>query len=95
MVCLSASVAYHARITPHRDALLYGRQRLSYAQLLVRVETVGGLLQRRGVRPGQVVALLMKNSAAFIELSLAISHVGAVLLPINYRLGAEEVAYIL
>lgn len=95
MVSLSASVAYHARTTPNHDALLYDGRRLSYAQLLTRVETVAGLLQRRGIRPGQVVALLMKNSAAFIELSLAVSHVGAVLLPINYRLGAEEVAYIL
>jgi len=95
MVALSASVAYHARVTPHHDALLYGCQRLTYAQLQARVETSAGLLQARGIRPGQVVALLMKNSAAFVELSLAIGHVGAVLLPINYRLGAEEVAYIL
>jgi fatty-acyl-CoA synthase len=95
MVPLTASVAYHARVTPHRDALFYGGERLSYAQLLARVEVTAGLLRARGIRPGQVVALLMKNSSAFIELSLATSHVGAVLLPINYRLGAEEVAYIL
>lgn len=37
----------------------------------------------------------MKNSAAFIELALAASHIGAVLLPINFRLAAEEVGYIL
>lgn len=95
MAALSASVAYHARVTPHRDALLYGGQRQTYAQLRARVEITAGLLQARGIRPGQIIALLMKNSAAFIELSLAISHVGAVLLPINYRLGAEEVVYIL
>jgi fatty-acyl-CoA synthase len=34
----------------------------------------------------------MKNSAAFLELALAVSHAGAVLLPINYRLAADEVA---
>ena len=95
MVSLSASVAYHARVAPQRDALLYDGQRIGYAQLLGRVETVAGMLRARGIGPGRVVALLMKNSAAFVELSLAISHVGAVLLPINYRLGAEEVAYIL
>ena len=95
MVSLSASVAYHARVAPQRDAVLYGSQRLSYAQLQTRVEAVAGLLRARGIRPGQVVALLMKNSVAFIELSLAVSHAGAVLLPVNYRLGAEEVDYIL
>lgn len=95
MVSLSASVAYYARVAPQREALLYGDQRLSYAQLQGRVESVAGLLRTRGIRPGQVVALLMKNSSAFVELALAISHLGAVLLPINYRLGAEEVDYIL
>ena len=42
-----------------------------------------------------MVALLMKNSAAFLELSFAISHLGAVSLPINYRLARDEVGYIL
>ena len=36
----------------------------------------------------------MKNSAAFLELVFATSHIGAVYLPINYRLSADEVAYI-
>jgi len=40
------------------------------------------------------VALLMKNSPAFLELTFAISHLGAVSLPLNYRLAAEEVGYI-
>src|SRR5690606_28375040 len=48
----------------------------------------------RGIGAGDVVALLMKNSAAFLELSLATAHVAAVLLPVNYRLGADEVGYI-
>ena len=36
----------------------------------------------------------MKNSAAFLELVFATSHIGAVFLPINYRLSADEVGYI-
>jgi fatty-acyl-CoA synthase len=95
MVGLNASVAWWARTEPAREALVYGGERITYGQLQVRVETAAGLLAARGVKPGDVVALLMKNSAAFIELSLAIGHAGAVLLPINYRLGADEVAYIL
>jgi len=94
MVSLSASVTWWARSEPERTALIYEGERLSYAGLAQRVAAVAGLLDARGIRPGDVVALLMKNSAAFIELALAVSHVGAVLLPINYRLGAEEVAYI-
>src|SRR5262245_47749272 len=59
-----------------------------------RIETTAGWLGARGIGPGDVVALLMKNSPAFLELAFAISHLGAVLLPINYRLAADEVGYI-
>ena len=95
MVSIAASVAWWARTSPAREALIYEDQRISYVQLQARVTQVAGLLTSRGIQPGEVVALLMKNSAAFLELALAITHVGAVLLPINYRLGAEEVDYIL
>ena len=91
MVSLSASVAWWARTEPDRTALVYANQRVSYGDLQDRVEAAAGLLAAQGIRPGDVVALLMKNSAAFIELALAVSHAGAVLLPINYRLGADEV----
>jgi fatty-acyl-CoA synthase len=94
MVSLSASVAWWARTEPQRTALLYGTQRIDYGELLRRAQAGAGLLAARGVQPGDVVALLMKNSAAFVELALAVSHAGAVLLPINYRLGADEVRYI-
>lgn len=94
MVSVTASVAWWARTEPQRLALVFGDQRLSYGDLQQRVEQVAALLHARGVGPGAVVALLMKNSAAFLELSLAIGHIGAVLLPVNYRLGADEVGYI-
>lgn len=94
MVSVTASVAWWARTQPGRLALVYGEQRLTYADLHRRVKHSAGLLRARGVYPGDVIALLMKNSAAFLELSLAISHVGAVVLPVNYRLGRQEVAYI-
>ena len=95
MVALSAAVCYHARVSPDRLALIYGRERVSYAALVERVQAAAGLLAARGIAKGDIVALLMKNSAAFIELALAASHIGAVLLPINFRLAAEEVGYIL
>src|SRR5207253_11200145 len=59
-----------------------------------RIGKVAGWLAVRGISPGDVVAVLMKNSAAFLELVFATSHIGAVFLPINYRLSADEVGYI-
>jgi len=95
MVSLHAAVRYWAHVDATRCALVYGDERISYGELNARVELAAGMLRSKGIAAGDVVALLMKNSAAFVELALATSHLGAVLLPINYRLGAEEVAYIL
>ncbi|MBE0623340.1 MAG: AMP-binding protein [Burkholderiales bacterium] len=95
MVALSAAVEHHARVSPQRLALIYGRERVSYGELVVRLQATAGLLAARGIVKGDIVAVLMKNSAGFIELALAASHIGAVLLPINFRLAASEVEYIL
>src|SRR3989304_5120830 len=95
MVALSAAVDYHARVSPERIALIYGRERISYAVLAERLRAAAGMLAAKGIAKGEIVGILMKNSPAFIELALAESHIGAVLLPINFRLAAEEVGYIL
>src|SRR3546814_4565962 len=55
---------------------------------------LAGWLHRQGIGEGAVVALVMKNSPAFLELTFAVSHLGAVLLPVNYRLAAAEIVYI-
>ena len=95
MITLSACISFHARATPARTALVYAEERITYAQLEQRLRILAGFLAARGVGKGDVVAVLMKNSAAFIEIALAASHLGAVFLPVNFRLAAPEVAYIL
>ena len=94
MINLSSFIRYHALREPARTALIYDGRTVSYAALMARIETTAGWLVARGVRPGDVVAVLMKNSSAFVEVSFAASHIGAVFLPINFRLSADEVAYI-
>src|SRR3954451_9572044 len=94
MINLSSFIAFHARRTPDRAALKYRGEDISYAAFDARIRHVGGWLISRGVKPGDVVAVLMKNSTAFLELVFATSHIGAVFLPINYRLSADEVGYI-
>ena len=89
MIALSSFIRFHALRTPERPAILYGGARVSYAELMRRIETAAGWLAARGIGPGDVVALLMKNSPAFVELTFAASHLGAVSLPINYRLAAD------
>ncbi|WP_407169327.1 AMP-binding protein [Bradyrhizobium sp. ORS 111] len=94
MINLSSFIAFHAKRTPDRCALKYRGEDIAYASFDQRIRQAGGWLAARGIGPGDVVAVLMKNSAAFLELVFAVSHIGAVFLPINYRLSADEVGYI-
>lgn len=94
MINLSSFIAFHARRTPDRPALKYRGKEISYARFDTRLRQVAGWLAARGIGPGDVVAVLMKNSAAFLELVFATSHLGAVFLPINFRLSRDEVSYI-
>src|SRR4051812_4603379 len=94
MINLSSFIAFHARRTPDRCALKYRGEDISYADFDRRIGRAGGWLASQGIRAGDVVAVLMKNSTAFLELAFAASHIGAVFLPINYRLSADEVGYI-
>jgi fatty-acyl-CoA synthase len=94
MINLSSFIAFHARRTPERCALKYGGEDVSYAAFDDRIRRVAGWLVSHGIGADDVVAVLMKNSAAFLELVFAASHIGSVFLPINYRLSADEVGYI-
>ena len=92
---LSRLVRHHALRAPDRVALTYAGHAISYGALWRRIGAVGAMLGVRGVMRGDRVALLMKNSAAFVEIALAVSHIGAVLVPINFRLARDEVDFIL
>jgi fatty-acyl-CoA synthase len=94
MVNLSSFIRFHAARTPESLAIIYEGERVSYRALMARIEATAGWLARRGIGPEAVVAVLMKNSAAFLEIAFATSHLGAVFLPINFRLSRDEVGYI-
>ncbi|RLA15377.1 MAG: acyl-CoA synthetase, partial [Gammaproteobacteria bacterium] len=95
MVNTSVAVLWQARTNPERLAIVYKDQRISFADLADRLLKLADFLDKQGVRDGDIVAVLMLNSSSFLEIALAVSHLGAVFLPVNYRLAPEEVAYIL
>jgi len=94
MLNLSAFSAFHARRTPGAPAIVFDDVTIAWGEFHRRVLRVAAALRARGIGEGDVVALLMKNSPAFLEAAFATSHLGAVLLPINFRLAADEVRYI-
>jgi acyl-CoA synthetase (AMP-forming)/AMP-acid ligase II len=70
-------------------------RRFTYAQLNQRCNRIANVLLERGVKPGDRVATLLKNSIEFVESYYAIAKIGAVMVPVNWRLVANEIAYIL
>ena len=84
-----------ARRFPARIALEFGDVRWTYAELDAVVDRLALSLQVRGIVPGERVAILSRNSHAFIAMRFALARTGAVLLPVNFMLNATEIAYIL
>src|SRR5690348_5775809 len=78
-----------------REAVVDGALRLSYAQFFERCDRWSAALQRLGVAPGDRVAYIAPNTHAQLESFYAVPQVGAVLVPINYRLTADDFAYII
>jgi fatty-acyl-CoA synthase len=78
-----------------REAVVDGRTRLTYAQFFDRVDRWSSALQRLGVRVGDRVAYIAPNTLAQLESFYAVPQIGAVLVPINYRLTPDDFAYII
>ena len=76
-------------------ALIDGQRRISYADFDRRTDKLASALRDLGVRQGDRVACLQYNSASFLELLFATAKLGAIFVPINFRLAAPEVAYLL
>ncbi|HKP62563.1 MAG TPA: AMP-binding protein [Polyangiales bacterium] len=88
-------VGYWAARSPHAPALIGEQGRLSFAELNARSNRLARLLRERGLRPGDTLALLCHNCFEFAEAVAATRRIGVRLTPINFHLGADEVAYIL
>jgi fatty-acyl-CoA synthase len=80
---------------PDREAVVDGSLRLTYAQFFERADRWSAALQALGVRQGDRVAYIAPNTHAQLESFYAVPQIGAVLVPINYRLSAGEFEYII
>jgi len=85
----------HARWRPRREALVDRGERLDYGRLNSRVNRVAHALIARGVRKCDRVAAIMPNFTVFLETLFACARLGAIFVPINFRLSPAEVRFIL
>src|SRR5205809_1227499 len=84
------------RLYPAKEAVVDGDVRLTYQQFFDRCDRFSTVLSRRfGVKPGDRVAYIAPNTHAQLESFYAVPQIGAVLVPINYRLIADDFAYII
>jgi len=84
------------RLYPHHEALVDGELRLTYEQFFARCDRWSAVLSRElGVKQGDRVAYIAPNTHAQLESFYAVPQLGAVLVPINYRLTADDFAYII
>ncbi len=89
--------AYHANVRPNKIAIrdLSFNKELTYSELDVRANKLAEWLQKNGVTKGDRVAILSQNCAEFFELEFACAKIGAIELPLNWRLTKPELEYIL
>src|SRR5580765_8057947 len=78
-----------------REAVVDGALRLTYAQFFERCDKWSAALQRLGVARGDRVAYIAPNTHAQLESFYSVPQIGSVLVPINYRLTADDFAYII
>ncbi|MCW5832931.1 MAG: AMP-binding protein, partial [Labilithrix sp.] len=86
---------HHASRTPDKAFAVFEGETVSYGQMTRRVAAVAGGLAARGVVAGDVVALLSFNNTEFLVTMFAASYLGAIAMPLNWRLAAPELRYIL
>ncbi|HJV68951.1 class I adenylate-forming enzyme family protein [Ideonella sp.] len=94
LLTLSDSVAAHARVRPARIGARDSRRALSYAEWDERANRLANALRGLGLAPGDRVALLAYNALEWLEIYVALGRAGLVAVPINFRLRAPEIAYI-
>jgi fatty-acyl-CoA synthase len=78
-----------------REAVVDGTLRLSYAEFGDRCDRWAAALQRLGVGHGDRVAVIAPNTHAMLEAFYAVPQLGAVIVPLNYRLTAEDFVYLI
>ena len=83
------------RLYGDREAVVDGERRYTYREFFERCDRWSRALQGMGVKAGDRVATIAPNTHAHLEAYYAVPQIGAVIVPINFRLTAEDFAYIL
>jgi fatty-acyl-CoA synthase len=84
-----------ARRLPDAEALVFDDRRYSFAEVARQIDEAAKRLMAAGVDPGDHVALWLNNSDDWIFIAFGVFRIGAVLVPVNTRFRARDLAYVL
>ena len=76
---------------PHKMAVVCGSNRLTYRRLAARADALSAALLNQGTVKGERIAVLSLNSTCYVEIIFALMKIGAVGVPLNWRLTKEEI----
>ena len=82
-----------AELHPDKPAIIFEEQTISYGDLCKRADSTSCWLQSIGIEKGDRVAVMLYNCPEFMDLFLACSRLGAIFVPINFRITALELDY--
>lgn len=83
------------KLYPDREGVVDGSERWTYGEFFDRCDRWSSALQRMGVKQGDRIAYVAPNTHAQLESFYAIPQLGAVLVPINFRLAADDFRYLI
>jgi fatty-acyl-CoA synthase len=88
-------LTWAARVYPGKPAVIHGERVFTYTEFAARCRRLASALIRRGIGPGDTVAVMAPNVPAMLEAHYGIPMAGAVLNALNYRLDPATIAFIL
>ncbi|TET89395.1 MAG: long-chain fatty acid--CoA ligase, partial [Sulfurovum sp.] len=88
-------ITFQAKKRRSKVALFVDDEKITYGEILEKVDKLAGFLAQKGVKEGDKIALFLRNSPEFIYTVFAASKLGAIVVPVNTFLKEEELSYIL
>jgi long-chain acyl-CoA synthetase len=89
------AIVRNARLFGNREAWVFDRRRVTFQQFLAEINRLTYGLKKLGLSKGDRLGVLSQNCYEFVLLYGAAAKLGAIMLPINWRLTPQEIEYIL
>lgn len=87
-------LAKRARLEPNKIGLIFEGREITYRDWHERASRAANAFVALGIQPGDRVGLLLMNSPEFLECFFGLARIGAIVVPLNWRLAPPEMAYI-